>query len=129
VSEAKPYSKEAQLGPSRSKRYRRKVATAKQWAALIEAKCSDRCRTCGDSVARSWGTLDPHHLVSRSDGGDDIADNIIGLCRDCHDKITRRDPVLCIALLSALEDGEYAYMIGRGGEDYPERAYGIRYGR
>lgn len=35
----------------------------------------------------------------------------------------------CKLLLLTLTDAEYAYMLEQGGEDYPERAYGIRYER
>jgi hypothetical protein len=35
----------------------------------------------------------------------------------------------CRLLLDNLTDAEYAYMIERGGENYPERAYGLRYRR
>lgn len=29
--------------------------------------------------------LDPHHIIPRSQGGDDVADNVITLCRKHHD--------------------------------------------
>jgi len=49
--------------------------------------------------------------------------------RDEHDDVHRRVRTAAYALLSTLTDAEYAYMIQRGGEDYPERAYGIEYAR
>jgi hypothetical protein len=46
-----------------------------------------------------------------------------------HDEITARSFLCAVQLLPALDDAEYAYMIQRGGEGYPERAYGIEYRR
>lgn len=38
------------------------------------------CRHCnrGD-------TLDPHHVIYRSAGGEDVLTNLLTLCRKCHD--------------------------------------------
>lgn len=36
------------------------------------------CRVCESRAT------DPHHVVYRSRGGDDIEENIVGLCHDCH---------------------------------------------
>ena len=127
--EAKPHPKSAATtrGP---KRYRRHIASPKQWAAIQTAKLGP-CRVCGSRATngRVFGKIHLHHVVSRQDFGDDTADNIVPLCPDCHDAVTRRVPQACKALLLTLHDDEYAYMIERGGEDYPERAYGLRYSR
>ena len=37
------------------------------------------CRACKINPA-----TDGHHIVLRSSGGDDVEDDIIGLCRACH---------------------------------------------
>jgi hypothetical protein len=66
---------------------------------------------------------------TRQDGGDDVSDNIVPLCWDCHDRVTLRWLEECRRLIAALSDAEYAYMVERGGEGYAERAYGIRYTR
>jgi len=29
---------------------------------------------------------DPHHIIFKSQGGDDTPENLINLCRNCHDK-------------------------------------------
>lgn len=44
-------------------------------------------------------------------------------------RITRRSYLECLELLETLAADEYAYMIARGGPDYPERAYGVAYVR
>ena len=120
-----PYSKEAQLARG-ERRYRRKVASSKRWQQLWDEKRGP-CRICGSSVA---SLMELHHLVARVHFGDDVADNLVPLCGDCHAAITlRRSSSAAKRLLLSLSDAEYAYMIERGGEDYPERAYGVRYER
>lgn len=118
------------------RRYRRKVASPKQWQAIIAAK-ETPCRCCFVVMDKAGTTgngkvqeaVEFHHVVSRQDGGDDVADNIVPLCHYCHDAITRRVPECCNALITRLTDAEYAYAIQRGGEGYFERAYGVRYER
>ena len=124
MADAKPYPKSSQLARG-ERRYRRKVASPKQWQALASAKLGP-CRVC-TVVHPAYMQL--HHLVSREDHGDDVADNLVSLCGECHDAVTRRARLECYELLCELSDAEYAYMVERGGEDYPERAYGIRYQR
>lgn len=120
--EARPYPKAAQLGRGK-RRYLRPVASPKRWAAIADEKLA-ACLICdGDSL------IQLHHVVARVHGGGDVADNIVPLCADCHDDVTRRHHAACVTLLAQLTDAEYAYMIQRGGEDYPERAYGLRYQR
>jgi 5-methylcytosine-specific restriction endonuclease McrA len=127
--DAMPRPKSAQLARG-AKRYRRKVASPKQWQAILAAKLGP-CRVCLDpaSNGRVYGKIQPHHIVSREDFGDDVADNIAPLCPTCHDRVTRRCALECRELLECLTDAEYAYMIERGGESYPERGYGIEYRR
>ena len=31
--------------------------------------------------------VDPHHVQYRSHGGDDVASNLLWLCRSCHDDV------------------------------------------
>ena len=130
MPEAKPYPKSAQLARG-ERRYRRKVASPKQWQAIIAAKRGP-CRACGWEFQVPGGVHGGpqyHHIVSREDHGDDVEDNIAPLCQPCHDDVTRRDRHVGRALLASLSDAEYAYMIERGGPDYAERAYGVTYSR
>jgi hypothetical protein len=120
-----PYPKSAQLARG-ARRYPRKVASPKQWQAIGAAK-SGPCRVC--SQRGKLGEVFLHHLVFREDFGDDVPDNIVPVCRDCHAALHNRAPAIARLLLTRLTDAEYAYMIDRGGEDYPERAYGISYER
>lgn len=127
--DARPRPKSAQLARG-TRRYRRKVASPKQWQAIIAAKIGP-CRACVIPYynGSDWSLVEFHHVVSRQDGGDDLADNIVPVHRSCHANITARAPAATRRLLASLTDAEYAYMIDRGGESYPERAYGLRYTR
>ena len=125
MADAKPYPKSQQLARG-ERRYRRKVASPKQWQAIRAAKLDGQ--TCRISDDRRAEVL--HHLVKRSHGGDDVADNLVPLCEVCHGIIhAAHGSPTAQYLLERLSDAEYAYMIERGGEDYPERAYGISYER
>jgi predicted restriction endonuclease len=121
-----PFPKSRQLARG-ERRYRRKVASPKQWQAIIAAK-RGRCRVCVQVGDWQVNAVQYHHVVSRADGGDDVPDNIVPLCWTHHAMVSRGQPV-CKSLLASLSDAEYAYMVDKGGEDYPERAYGIRYER
>jgi 5-methylcytosine-specific restriction endonuclease McrA len=41
-----------------------------------------KCRHCGNRQ-----TLDPHHVIFKSAGGEDILTNLLTLCRKCHDDV------------------------------------------
>jgi 5-methylcytosine-specific restriction endonuclease McrA len=124
VTDWRPYPKSRQLSRG-ERRYRRKVASPKQWQAIRADKCTGPCRVCG--IGAPAGGHDAHHLVARDHFGDDVPANIVGLCRDCHRGVELREPAHCRLMLTRLADDEYAYMVDRGGEDYPERAYGITF--
>ena len=119
-----PYTKAQQLArPVR--RYRRKVAGPKRWQALHDEK-QGPCRVCGaDRLDRN----ELHHLIPRDRFGDDVADNLVPICPDCHAGIHNRNKAHVVALLSGLTDAEYAYAIDKGGEGVFERVYGIEYQR
>jgi 5-methylcytosine-specific restriction endonuclease McrA len=111
-----PHPKAAQLARG-ERRYRRKVASPKQWQAIIAGK-KGPCRVCGFG-----GLMEYHHLVPRAQGGDDVADNIVPLGHSCHEKITGR--TLKAAESVSLTDAEYAYVIGKLGEGGIERLFGV----
>jgi HNH endonuclease len=122
---SEPYPKTRQLARG-ERRYRRKVASPKQWAAIRAEKLEGcACSVCGDYTR----PMSLHHLVPRSQGGDDVAENLIPLCGDgtrwCHGAVTRRDSGALQALASQLSDSEYAYVIGKLGEGAMERLFGV----
>lgn len=127
---ARPYPKAASTKPGRPRRYRRKIASPKQWQAIIAAKLGP-CRVCGQAAwnGGDFPKVQMHHVVSREDFGDDVEENLVPLCLKDHDYVTRRDPIVSLILLASLTDEEYAYAVQRGGENYFERAYGLVYER
>jgi len=118
---ADPFPKSRQLARGQ-RRYRRKVASPKQWQVIIDAK-QGPCRSCGIP-----GAIEFHHLVPRSLGGDDIADNIVPLCRPCHGHVTDRstcDGDCAGDVARSLTDAEYAYVIAKLGEGAMHRLFGV----
>lgn len=126
---ARPHPKSKQLLRSKPK-YRRHVAGPKQWQAIVNEKAGP-CRACTapGRNGHDLGRITFHHIVSREDFGDDVADNIVPLHEVCHANVTQRRGRACANLLTSLTDSEYSYMVERGGEGYAERAYGLVYSR
>lgn len=126
---AKPYPKSTQLARG-ERRHARKAASPQTWQRIIDTKLGP-CRVCvaPGSNGHDYGVIEFHHIVARVHGGGDEPDNIVPLHRLCHSTVTQRRGKACANLLCSLTDAEYAYMVTRGGEDYAERAYGIRYAR
>lgn len=64
-----------------------KDADALRWRALKEAvvKLDKKCR---NPWCQSGARLhDPHHIQTKRQGGEDRIENLIGLCRDCHNEV------------------------------------------
>lgn len=62
-----------------------KALTKKEWRALhktVAERDGKRCRNCG--VERG---LDLHHVIFRSLGGKDVAENLVLLCARCHQDV------------------------------------------
>ena len=59
-------------------------ATAREWAILrlaVIIRAHFRCQACGRRAP-----LDVHHVLKRSQGGSDFdLDQLVALCRHCHD--------------------------------------------
>lgn len=104
------------------RRYRRKVAGPKRWAAMRDDKLADAtCRLCPQPA----GSL--HHLVPRRSPffGDDVLPNLVPLCNDCHLTVEDGYNDATARLAAALEDDEYAHVIGKLGEDALPRLFGV----
>ncbi len=61
------------------KNIRLKEAAMKELRRLVHERDGDSCILCGWPYG-----LDCHHVVYRSGGGEDIASNLVTLCRKCH---------------------------------------------
>lgn len=118
---AEPFPKSSQLARG-ERRYRRKVASPKQWAAIRAEKLDGMtCRLC----LTLWPPLEAHHLISRAALGDDVADNIVPLCPDCHAEVTQRHRSALRALQQRLLVQERAYVVGKLGEGAMGRLFGV----
>jgi 5-methylcytosine-specific restriction endonuclease McrA len=53
----------------------------KEVRRIVWERCHGRCEYCGKRA------IDPHHIKYRSHGGDNNPNNLIALCRDCHENI------------------------------------------
>lgn len=54
------------------------------WRVLVE-KLTERAEgRCENPVCRRRGSLDPHHVIKRSQGGADHEGNLVMICRTCH---------------------------------------------
>jgi hypothetical protein len=122
--DAQPHPKEAAVKAGRPRRYRRRVAGPKQWQALMAEKITGReRRVCDfDDLLRPF---EAHHLVSRAQGGDDTADNLVPLHSDCHELVTRGDSGALRLIAESLTDAEYAYIVAKLGEGGMQRLFGV----
>ncbi len=127
MGDVTPFPKSVQLARG-ERRYRRRVASPKQWQAIRAAKCEGvPCRVC--RIELQTFPLESHHLIPRDRHGDDLADNIVGLCAKCHGGVELREPAHCRLMLTRLSDAEYAYAVAKLGEGGLERLYGVEYER
>jgi 5-methylcytosine-specific restriction endonuclease McrA len=89
-----------------------------EWEQIVKTKLGP-CRCCGQ-----WGSSF-HHLVPRSLGGDDVADNIVPLCGDgtrgCHGDVEARVPTALHELRESLRPEELRYVLRKKGGGFLER--------
>jgi 5-methylcytosine-specific restriction endonuclease McrA len=108
--------------PKPVKRFR---ATAAGWVDLRARKLLGLCRVCEDAKAVSL-----HHVLPRSQGGDDVAENLVELCGDgttgCHGLVEARDPWARSLLGQRLTVPERAYVITKQSVAWLEKNYGVR---
>lgn len=85
----------------------------------------NRCRIPGCRARWPFDPLDPHHLVQRSLGGDDVAANIIPLCRIHHDELKHptRSQSVRERIRLGLSKTEILYIRGKKGKDWLDKHY------
>jgi hypothetical protein len=91
-------------------------ARQREWAELHRAK-HGRCRICGRLPTQL------HHLVARSQSGDDTADNLVPLCSDHHSAVHAGDLLARTLLGGRLTDAEVGYVVDRRGAAWLEERY------
>lgn len=100
---------------------KRQRMSARQWERLQHTRLGLRCAVCGDP-SESY-----HHIVRRSQGGDDTPANLLAVCghgtRGCHSLIERRMPHVLAAVRRSLTPEQHAYVIAKKGEAWLDRAY------
>jgi hypothetical protein len=85
-----------------------------------------RCRAC-----KRFGLVQRHHLVPRSLLGDDVDDNIIPLCLECHDRFENSRFRLLVgeAIRPTLTSEEIAYILGRKSVAFLDAYYPLAWKR
>lgn len=97
----------------------RHIASNEEWEAIIRAKAGP-CRGCGELATEF------HHLVARSQRGDDVAANIVPLCSFCHRVYTDKTPGwedVAHAVRHTLTPAEIAYMADKKSKWWIGKAY------
>jgi hypothetical protein len=102
---------------------RRVKATLAEWKRIREDKLGP-CRVCGSHPTSL------HHILPKSLGGDDIADNCAPLCgtgtTGCHGRIEAFEPWACTIFGKRLTDAEKAYVTRKKGAYYLTDRYGVK---
>jgi hypothetical protein len=98
-------------------------------AGIEKVNREGRCRICrivGRHLSQG-GTLNRMHLVARSQGGDDVDENIVPGCGSgssgCHGLIEAWDIGARATLRETFGMEEVAYIVGKKSPDYLEHAY------
>lgn len=99
---------------------KRHKASAAEWKLIRRIKGADSCRICGSDT---FGEL--HHIVPKSQRGDDTADNLVALCSLCHGLIEARDDTASLRLGLKLREAERAYVRRRKGDWYLVSRYRV----
>ncbi len=97
----------------------RHVASRDEWSRIVLAKAGP-CRGCGQPGEEF------HHLVNRSQRGDDVEGNLIPLCKLCHHSITDHLAgweEIAHEIRHSLTTHERAYIVAKKSKAWLERAY------
>jgi 5-methylcytosine-specific restriction endonuclease McrA len=95
-----------------------------QKAGKSKMKAERKCRAC-----RRWVYVPHrHHIVSKGQGGDDVPENLIPICAQCHDDLHHHPGILGrrarAKIRSNLREEELAYVEQKVGLAWLDRFYG-----
>lgn len=65
---------------------KRQRASQREWEAIREGFAHEVCVTC------ALGPVELHHIIPRSQGGDDTPENLVALCRAHHTMLEGHEP-------------------------------------
>lgn len=95
--------------PKPPKRYR---ATKADWEHMHRHFHGHGCWLCG---SRTW---ELHHILPRSQGGDDVTQNLMPVCQKCHSLLHAADPNAMHRLRVMLHAGHESYLRFKKGENW-----------
>ncbi len=99
---------------------KRHKASKAEWSFLRRQKIGDGCRVCHTSFRTEL-----HHLVPRSNGGDDFPSNLVELCSLHHAMVEARDTTVSMMLGLSLLPDERAYVTQKKGAYYLHDRYRV----
>jgi hypothetical protein len=103
---------------------KRVKADPNEWQRLRAEKIA-LCRVCAEKIG---STL--HHLVPKSLGGGDVAENLVPLCGSgtmgCHGLVEAHNMWACDLLGRRLTEAERRYVVDTKGAYYLESRYGVK---
>lgn len=73
------------MGHNKSDRLRLPPKEYKLLCYAIHTRDGWKCRVC-----KTRNSLHAHHIIYRSHGGDDVSENLITLCNNCHEAVHAR---------------------------------------
>lgn len=95
-------------------------APAQEWTVLRQIKQEEN-EVCEICATEPWTEL--HHIVPRSQSGDDWLSNLMALCHDCHEAVTLNRPEYLMMLRWALTTRQTFYVVKRKGYGWLEAKY------
>jgi hypothetical protein len=110
--------------PKRRKRFVAKTAAERKAAYGHVRQAGARCVVC-----QYEGGLTAHHFVPRSQGGDDLAVNIVPIHHEAHMLAHEGDPRVLNAIWFFSDEEQRRYARERFGHERAEVYYKVREGR
>lgn len=122
---------EGRMTPADPKPVARVRADLKDWETMREM-LAQPCQVCGDCFRTAWVAKSLHHIVPRSQGGDDVPENLAVLCGHgtvgCHGDVEARRSGARTELRLNMTLAQKEYVWARKGEAWMDRHYPLSEG-